>query len=198
MPTEIEAKFLNVNHDLIRTRLRELGARCTQANRLMKRITMDFADKRLRHTANGWVRLRDEGDKITLTYKQMNDRSLHGMKEVEVVVDDFSKAELFLRALGVERSAYQETKRESWELEEVEVDLDEWPWIHPFVEVEGPNEAAVWQAVERLGLNRAQAQFGGVEVAYLAQYRVTEEEINGWKEVTFSDTPAWLIAKARA
>jgi adenylate cyclase class 2 len=197
MPTEIEAKFLHADHDVLRTRLKELGATCTHPNRLTKRLTLDFPDKRLRHTAKGWIRIRDEGDKITLTYKQLNDRSLHGMQEVELVVDDFDKAEAFLRTLGVEAYNFQETKRESWTLDDVEIDLDEWPWIDPFAEVEGPDEAAVWSVVERLGLDRSKAVFGSVEIAYQDEYGVTEEEVDDWKEITFSDTPEWLRAKAK-
>lgn len=197
MSTEIEAKFLRTDHDTIRAHLKELGAICTHPSRLMKRLTIDYPDQRLRKTANGWVRIRDEGDKITLTYKQLNTRSLHGMQEIELIVDDFDKAEAFLKAVGMQRYAYQETKRESWRLDGVEIDLDEWPWIHPFVEVEGPDEVSVWQVVEKLGLDRAQAKFGSVEIAYLAEYDVNDDEVDNWERITFVDIPAWLKEKAK-
>jgi adenylate cyclase class 2 len=197
MPSEIEAKFLNIDRDTFRTRLKSVGAKCTQPDRLTKRITMDFPDQRLRRAANGWVRLRDEGDKITLTYKQLNDRSIDGMRETEIIVNDFEKTEMLLNAIGVKRYAYQETRRETWELHGVEVDLDEWPWIPPFVEVEGRTAQAVWGVVEELGLDRSEACFGSVEVAYQAVYNVTDEEVDNWERITFTDVPEWLQVKVR-
>jgi adenylate cyclase class 2 len=197
MPTEIEAKFLDVSHEELRTRLRSLGANCTHPNRLTKRLTIDYPDQRLRKSKNGWVRLRDEGDKITLTYKQLNDRTLSGMGEVEVVVDDFKKTEAFLRTIGLVPYNYQETKRESWVLDGVEIDLDEWPWIAPFVEIEGPSEEAVWHVVQQLGLIKDEALFGSVEIAYVAEYDISEEEVDNWERITFTPIPDWLRAKAK-
>lgn len=196
MPSEIEAKFLHVDHDVLRARLKALGATCTHPNRLTKRLTIDHPDRRLKKK-RGWIRLRDEGDKVTLAYKQLNERSIAGMQEIEVVVSDFAKAEAFLRAIGLEFYNYQETRRESWALDGVEVDLDEWPWIPPFAEIEGPNEAAVWAVVERLGLTKDQALFGSVENAYQAVYDVTEEEVNDWERITFGEVPDWLRARMK-
>lgn len=46
----------------------------------MRRKNYDYPDKKL-EKVNGWARLRDEGDKVALSYKQLNDRSVNGMKE---------------------------------------------------------------------------------------------------------------------
>jgi adenylate cyclase, class 2 len=116
MQTEIEAKFLDVNHDILRAMLREMGAVCSQPMRTMRRKGFDFADNRLDREHNGWVRIRDEGDKITMSYKQLNDRTLEGTKEVCVTIDSFEQAEAFLQALGMEQKTQQITKRESWRL----------------------------------------------------------------------------------
>ncbi len=191
MPEEIEAKFLNADHNALRARLKELGAKCTHSNRQFTRLTIDYPDKRLKEK-HGWIRLRDEGDKVTLTYKQRNERSIAGMQEVEVAVDDFAKAEAFLKAIGLQDYNYQETKRESWELGRVEIDLDEWPWIPPFVEIEGPSEAEVWDVAQKLGLTKDDALFGSVENAYQAVYNVTEEEVDNWERITFIEVPDWL------
>lgn len=80
MQTEIEAKWLNIDIDLMRNKLEKNGAQLVHPERQMRRCTFDFPDKKL-HQVNGWVRVRDEGDKVTLSYKQLNDRSLHGNME---------------------------------------------------------------------------------------------------------------------
>jgi adenylate cyclase class 2 len=196
MPAEIEAKFLDADHEAMRIRLKDLGATCTHPNRLMKRSILDFPDRSIRKMG-GWVRVRDEGNKITLTYKQLNERSITGMQEVEVEVDDFERTRALLHAVGLKSVAYQETKRESWELDGVEIELDEWPWIRPFIEVEAHDEAAVWRVIDKLGLDREQACYGSVEIAYQAEYNVTEEEVNRWERVTFTPVPAWLAEKEK-
>lgn len=195
MQTEVEAKFLNVNHDELRMKLHELGGTCVTPMRLMKRRNYDFPDGRL-EKIGGWVRVRDEGDEITLSYKQLNDRTLHGTKEVELTVNDFAAAEAFVSALGLRCHTSEETKRESWMIDGVHVDLDEWPWIRPFVEIEGADETAVRNLAKQLGLEWSSAVFGSVEIVYQAEYDVSEEEIvHG--EFYFGDPPAWLAAKRR-
>jgi adenylate cyclase class 2 len=74
MQTEIEAKFLNVDHSTIRKKLKKVGAVRIQSVRLMRRKNFDFKDLSLEKEKSGWVRVRDEGDKVTLSYKQLNHR----------------------------------------------------------------------------------------------------------------------------
>src|SRR2546425_551663 len=117
MQPEIEAKFLAVDHDSLRAKLKALGARCEHPMRLMKRKGYDFPDNRLRRDQNGWVRVRNEGDKTTMSYKQLNNRELDGTHEVQLTIDSFEAGDAFLRALGLQNNVYQETKRESWRLD---------------------------------------------------------------------------------
>lgn len=191
MDTEIEAKWLKVDHNEIRDKLKEAGAQLVKAERLMRRKNYDFSDQRL-FKIGGWVRVRDEGDKITLSYKQLNDRTLHGTKEVSVVVNDFEKACKFVESIGLVPKAYQETRRESWKLDGAEVELDTWPWIPSFVEIEAKDEDALRQVAKKLGLEWNKAVHGSVENAYQAVYDVTEDEIDNWKEITFKEVPSWL------
>src|SRR3990167_10294135 len=85
----------------------------------MRRCVFDYPDSRLKDIG-GWIRVRDEGDKVTFSYKQLNDRTLHGTKEIEVTVGDFEKTVDLLTAIGLAQKAYQETKREKWTLSKCE------------------------------------------------------------------------------
>lgn len=199
MQTEIEAKFLHVDHAAIRDKLTELGATCKQPMRLMRRKNYDFSDGRLSTERNGWVRVRDEGDKITMSYKQLDDRGLHGTKEVNLTVDSFEQADAFLTALGLEPTSYQETKRESWTLDGADIELDVWPWILPYLEIEGSDESTVKAIAAKLGLDWSAAQHGSVEVAYHAEYDTTDQEIDDIPVITFEEPiPEWLEAKRKA
>lgn len=192
MQTEIEAKFLNISHDEIRAKLQALGAKRVQPMRLMRRRNYDFPGRTLEKEKTGWVRVRDEGDKCTLAYKQLNDRTLHGTKEVSVTVGSFEEACHLLENIGLEAQSYQETKRESWQLGDVQIEFDEWPWIKPFIEIEAPTEEELKAMVDRLGLHMQDAVHGSVEIAYQAEYDVTEEEVDHWDKILFVPVPDWL------
>lgn len=159
--SEIEAIFINIDKDAVRSRLKKIGANLIKKERLQKRINYDFNDKSLARK-QGWVRLRDEGENIRLSYKQMDERSIDGMKEVSITVGDFENADLFLNNIGLNKKSYQETLRESWVFSGVEIDIDTWPWINPFIEIEGESEEEVNLVAEKLGFNIEDATFGSV------------------------------------
>ena len=75
MNTEIEVKFIQVDHDAIRSQLRELGGTCTYLMRLMRRVV--FVNEAL-ESRHGWLRVRDEGDRVTVSYKQRDSLDIHG------------------------------------------------------------------------------------------------------------------------
>lgn len=196
MQTEVEAKFPDINPVSFREKLKEVGAILVYPEVFMRRRNFDYPDKRL-EKLGGWVRIRDEGDKITFTYKQLKDRTLHGTKEIEVVVDDFDKLGDLLNSIGLEAKAYQETKREKWKLGETEITIDTWPWVPTFVELEAPDEGSLKHTVETLGLDWNQAMHGSVETIYQMHYDFTEAEIDGWELITFIPEPDWLLAKKK-
>ena len=59
-----------------------------------------------------WLRLRDEGDKVTLTYKKRFGTGEkfkdEGMYEKEIVVSDFEKTADILNAIGMVEKFYEE------------------------------------------------------------------------------------------
>lgn len=194
METEIEAKFPNIDADALRVVLKEKGAEKEHSEVLMRRKNYDYPDRRL-EKIGGWIRVRDEGNKVTLSYKQLNDRTIHGTKEINVAVDDFDKTSAFLEAIGMNVKAYQETKREKWVCKNVEVTIDTWPWVPTFVELEGSSEKLVREVANNLGFDWNEAMHGSVETIYQMHYDFTEAEVDNWKSITFTDPPDWLLAK---
>ena len=198
MQPEIEAKFLDIDHDDLRKRLQAAGATCAHPMRLMRRKNFDFPDQRLRHEKNGWARVRDEGGKITMSYKQLHNRELDGTHEVQLTIDNFDAAVSLLEALGLRAESYQETKRESWKLDDCDIELDHWPWTKPYVEIEGPDERTLRSVASKLGLDWAKVCHGSVEIVYRAEYDVTDADINTIAVITFElPTPEWLEKKRR-
>lgn len=128
MQQEREAKFLRINPDAMREKLRTVGARLAHPERLMRRTVFDFSDRTL-DQQGAWMRVRDEGDRVTLAFKQVTGAGIEDVREIELVVDDFEKAGKLLAALGCQQKAYQETKREKWTLYGAEVTIDTWPGL---------------------------------------------------------------------
>ncbi len=195
MDTEIEVKFLNINHDSLRTSLVELGATVEKPMRMMKRVVVHTPEMTKK---NAFVRIRDEGYRTTITYKQFDSDSIDGAKEFEVEVSDFDTAVSIFKESGLIYDTYQESKRENWRLGDVEIMLDEWPWIHPYIEIEGKSEESVRHAAELLDLDWKNAVFGGVANVYRHQYpHIGEEGIvqinSNWPIIKFSDSPPKLL-----
>ena len=102
MKNEIEAKFVNIDIDDIRDKLRALGATLVQPLRDMRRVTIDSPTMQAK---NAFLRVRDEGNKTTLTYKQFNALSIDGVKEVEVEVSNFDNTIILLAEVGLAHSS---------------------------------------------------------------------------------------------
>lgn len=174
MPKEIEAKFLNINPEDIRARLVSVGAQCEHPMRLMRRALFDYPDGRFQKGIKEGgrtqiLRVRSEGHKTTITYKA---RSGSGYAdEIETTVGSFEEMQNILKAIGLESYTYQESKRETWQYKNVEVVIDEWPWLSTYIEIEGPDEESIKSAASDLGLKWEDAKFGSVDTAYMDQYK---------------------------
>ena len=196
MNKEIEAKFLNVNHDQIRKKLSSLGAVLEQPMRTMRRVVIHTPDMTKK---NAFVRVRDEGYRTTMTYKQFDHDSVDGAKEYEIQVDNFDTAVSLLGASGLKYDTYQETKRENWRLDNTEIMLDEWPWLNPYIEIESRDESMVKDIALKLGFSWKEAIFGGVANAYQKQYPhiddAGKDEINQkWSIIKFDEPAPGLIS----
>jgi len=193
MKPEIEVKFLNVDHDEIRTKLKALGAKLEHPMRLMHRQMFDYADNRLQNNHER-LRVRDEGDgKVCLNYKSRA-KSQYA-DEIEVVVSSLEETSAILKAIGLKNYSNQESKRETWTYKNVEVVLDEWPWINPFIEIEGPTEEVIQQVAKELGFNWQDGKFGSADTIYMIEYpkMKKDESIGDLEQIKFGmPLPQWL------
>ena len=172
MKTEIEVKFVQVDVEDMRKKLRAADAELVQPMRLMRRSLIEQPEHR---AVNCFLRIRDEGGRTTLTLKKRKSRDLaqidiNNVAEIETEVGDFDKTvEIFTEA-GWPPVTYQESRRETWRLGEAEVVIDEWPWLKPNVEIEGENEKLVQSVSEKLGFDWSEAFFGNIDHVYQLEY----------------------------
>ena len=189
MNTEIEVKFVDVDIDDVRARLEQAGGKLEQPMRDMKRALIEEEH----HAAeNMFIRIRDEGDKTTLCLKKktksLEESTIDSTYEIETTIGDFDTAVELLKVAGWHYITYQESRRETWRLGDVEVVIDEWPWLQPMIEIEGDSEEVVRAAADKLGFDWDEAVFGSCDVVYHRDYpNMTVRGIIDIKEARFSD-----------
>lgn len=98
-----------------------------------------------------WIRLRDTGEQVTLTVKEIADDGISGTRETEVIVSDFETTNTLLRLLGYQPKSYQENRRESFTLDGTRLEIDQWPLIPPYLEIEADTGDDVRRIAALLG-----------------------------------------------
>ena len=183
MRIEYEATFINIDKNEVRERFRQAGAELVRPEYLQKRIP--FYLPKEKRSKNSWLRVRDERDKITLSLKVIDGDKIEDQKELCLEINNFEDAVELLKAIGCESKSYQETRRELWRLDGVEITIDEWPFLEPFVEVEGSSEEAVREVSEKLGFNYTDALFCAVGKLYEMKYNIPPDAINTLEKLVF-------------
>jgi adenylate cyclase class 2 len=185
---EKELTFIDINIEKVINKLKEL-----KAERIgdfhFRRIVFDYPDFRL-DKESSWVRLRDEGDKITLSFKQrlgQNPRDNltgdDGMYEKEIIVNDFEATREILLKIGLIEKMYQENKRTKYILNGVECDIDTWPLLDPYLEIEGSDWDDVYKVVDMLGLKKENAKkFSTNQI-----YRLKGLDDRNYTKLTFTE-----------
>jgi len=162
MAKEFETRVLNIDREAIKKKLEALGAKLVK-DVLMKRITFDYPDRRL-DAERAFIRVRDNGTGvIELAYKKNARPTATGLTdtdEIEFEISDMEAARQFFLAIGLEMKQFIETKRLEYHLGDLRFDIDEWPMLPPFVEVEGPSAERVMDGIRMLGFAQAQTYSG--------------------------------------
>jgi adenylate cyclase class 2 len=186
MNIEFEAKFF-VDPELFKKKLEQVGATLRVSDRLMRRKTFILPVDDLEAQRNMWGRVRDEGDRITMTVKHLSSAtSIDGVREMELDVNDFDKACLFMQLTGCIIKSYQENYRETWEIDGCQVTIDRWPGLQPFVEIEGPDKKSVEDLLARFDVKAEEIFFGSIDVVYEERLGIPTVVFNQLPCVTFS------------
>ncbi len=184
MDIEYEATFTDVDKDEVRGRLKVAGATLVRPEYLQKRIPFHLPKEK--RSGDAWLRVRDEGDKVTMSLKVVDGDKIENQKETCLTVNSFDDAVSLLEAIGCEPKSYQESKRELWQLDDVDITIDEWPFLEPYVEVEGKSEEAVRSVSEKIGFDYGKALFCAVGTLYQMKYNIPDNEINTAKKIVFN------------
>ncbi len=177
MHTEFEEKVLEVDVESMISKLKLLGA--TKVGEwFQKRYVYDFTPVR----ENEWIRLRTNGEKTTLTYKNVEKDTVDGTKELEIEVSDFEETNEMLNILGYKAKGYQENKRIRYMFDGAEIDIDSWPMIPTYMEIEAESEEKVKEVEGKLGVDLSKVTALNCDNIYSDIYGI---DLKGVKDLRF-------------
>ena len=129
-----------------------------------------------------WIRLRTNGKITTLTYKNIISNTIDGTKEIELEVEDFEKTNEFLEKIGFKNRSFQENRRIQYVLDDVEIDIDSWPMIPTYLEIEGKTERDIMSIKNKLDIDENKVTTLNCNDIYKQIYRI---DISKIKELKF-------------
>ena len=149
MKTEYEVRFLEIDHERMVEKLEKLGAKKV-FSAMQSRKVYDFKPV----DPNRWIRLRTNGLKVTLTIKDLKAKTIDGTKETEIEVSSFEDTDAILNELGYQARTFQQNYRTQYILDDVEIDLDRWPLIPEYMEIEGKSIDEVEKILDKLDISK--------------------------------------------
>ena len=155
MAHEIETKVLDVDFEQLKTKLVNLGAKKTQETRL---IVDWYRIKGIKEGEDPWfLRIRsNSGGKYEVTWKAKSDilGTARKHKEINFLISEPEKLADLFEELGLEKYAHQEKDRTSFSLKNWIFDIDQYPKMPAYLEIEGDSEENVKEAIKLLGLEK--------------------------------------------
>jgi len=185
MSLEIEAKFMEVNIEDLRKKIKENGGKIVHKMVMYKRYVFNLHNPK----EKGYIRTRDENGRITITLKKYPANSKFA-QEYEVLLDEnltIDDAKEFLLAQGYKIKAYQETLREKWSIKGCpEIAIDTLPGIPTYVELECVNENEIKKLSKLLGFDMKDAHYGPYVNQYIDYYNINIDN-NNYPMLTFKN-----------
>lgn len=186
---EYETKILDIDVPSFKRKLHQLGLRCNRPRHLVRRWVFSLPNKK----DNSWVRIIEESDvkgQLALAYKSYASYQIGGIREYEVAIKGkISEMRNFFELLGCSLIAEQHSYEEQYQYpgqKNIKIEIQEWPLIPPYVEIEGKNENEVTQALTDLGFDINKSQPVTTKMVY-EKYGIN---LHDYKTLSFNRAPA--------
>ena len=150
---EIETKILDIDQASVEKSLIALSARQTQKTRL---VVDWYRIRGIQEGEDPWfLRIRSNSEGIhEVTWKAKSD--ILGIarkhKEINFLVTEPERLSDLFEELGLEKYAHQEKDRSSFSLKNWRFDIDQYPGMPPYLEIEGQSEEHIKEAIQLLQL----------------------------------------------
>jgi adenylate cyclase class 2 len=187
MEIEYEVRRLNVSFDEIIQKIKSIGAKRVGVYH-QKRYVYDFIPAQ----KGRWIRLRSNGKISTLTIKEIESVRIDGTKELEIEVSDFENTNEILMKLGYIPRNFQENFRIEYILDGVKFDLDKWPMIPAYLEIEGQSEKDILKVIKLLDWRIEDMSVQDVDKIYSEVYGIN---LDSKKKLEFNEKEIAFINK---
>jgi adenylate cyclase class 2 len=167
---EIECRFLEINKQILIQTLLDLGA-IDKGESMVNEMIIYDRDSTWRNE-NKFIRIRKIGDNVKITYKKYNYQGVDGASEIELTVDNYSQAKLFFENIGFKVFRHQQKLRHTFILDNIAFDIDTWPQIPPYLEIEASSEQDLIKATHLIGYNWQNAIFNNAKWIIESKYNI--------------------------
>jgi adenylate cyclase class 2 len=155
MAYEIETKVLDIDSVAVVERLGALGAKKVQETRL----TVDwYRPQGVKEGEDPWfLRIRSNSNGVhEVTWKAKSDilGTARWHKEINFTIEQPEQLADLFQEFGLEQYACQEKDRVSFVLKDWRFEIDQYPGMPAFLEIEGASEAHVHEAIVLLDLQQ--------------------------------------------
>ena len=153
MPKEYEYEFYDYNKSKVIAKVRELKG--VYKGTFLFRVQQFKLPNSLHRDRQGddkkaYIRVRDEGFKITMTIKIPTPDGF--AEETEIIIDNFENGVAMMLLLGCIKTVYYEKVREIYDLGNTEIIFDMNPGYPEFMEIESKTLAQLNKMVKIFGL----------------------------------------------
>lgn len=153
MAHEIETKVLDIDVGQVQATLESLGAKKTNDTRL---IVDWYRNTGITEGNDPWyLRIRSNSEGVhEVTWKAKSEvlGASRKHKEINFHIEEPEKLADLFAELGLEQYAHQEKDRVSYELAGWHIDIDQYPGMPAYLEIEGESEEHIQEALAKLGL----------------------------------------------
>jgi adenylate cyclase class 2 len=178
---EFEVKVLDINPVQMRKQLIKLGCKKLHGPQRMKRTMFSLCDP----TTNGFVRVRDEGHRVTITCKLYKNKDFPTEFEV-TVKEDYESACKLIEGLGLIKTSEHETMRERWSHSLAhEITIDNIPGIPTYMEIDCENKTNLDTLIKRMNIDKDKMKTGGYDKQFEEYYGIDKKTFLKIPEITF-------------
>ena len=170
---EIETKVLEIDVNDIQRKLESIGAEKISDTIL----TVDWL--RPLGVKNGkdewYLRVRSYNkEKVEVTWKAKSEHIgvARKHKEINFIIQDHDKMVNLFCEIGLEKYAHQEKKRISWKFKNTQFDIDIYPKMSPFLEIESDTVESINTFIERLNLKNHKTWNDGERTLIENEYKL--------------------------
>lgn len=170
MAIEIEIKILDVDTKSLRKQLMSLGLQP-----VFDGILQNIIFSGLSSSEKEYLRIRgtDGFHPNTITYKKVHEDNITTI-EYELEINSTNDAVKLFEAMGLQLRRSDEKHRTRYVIEETIIDIDTWPGIPSYVEIEGTSVEKIQGICQKLGLD-FEERFQGTTLDVFRYYGIDPE-----------------------